>query len=235
MSEAKKRILITGALGYLGRNLVDHYLARGYEVAAVVRDMPDSHREGLTYIAEDLSKAGAGIRTLEKTAAALGTFDFLINNAAVQTTAPLAQESAGSVEEMLQVNLATVIELYSEIARTSLEVEAIVNITSIEAVIARPGHALYGASKAGLESFTRSAAQELAPIRSNALRLGLIERPGIREGWPEGVSLWEKKVPLFRMGTVTDVLMAVNFLLEAPWLSGSILTLDGGMSATTSW
>lgn len=235
MNEERKQILITGAGGYLGQNFVAHYLRRGFNVAAVVRDGEQFPRENLTYITEDLSKARSGIRTIERAIDVLGSFEFLINNAARQDVALLSEETPLSVDEMLQVNLLTVMEMYSEIARTPAGVEAIVNISSIEAGLARQGHSVYGASKAGLESFTRSTAQELAPIRSNALRLGLIERAGIREGWPDGVSAWEKKAPLARMGTVTDVLMAVDFLLEATWMSGSVLTLDGGMSATASW
>lgn len=235
MNEGEKRILITGAGGYLGQNFVNQYLGRGFIVVAVVRDGVGQPRENLTYITEDLSEVGSGIRTIERAIDVLGSFEFLINNAARQDVALLGEETPLSIDEMFQVNLLTVMEMYSEIARNPACVESIVNITSIEACLARQGHSVYGASKAALESFTRSTAQELAPIRSNALRLGLIERAGIREGWPDGVSAWEKKAPLVRMGTVTDVLMAVDFLLEAPWMSGSVLTLDGGMSATASW
>lgn len=235
MDEGKKRVLITGARGHLGENFLRHYLRRGFKVAAVVREGEQFPQENLIYITEDFSKAGSGIRTIEKAVDSLGSFEFLINNAARQDVALISEETPSSVHEMFQVNLLTVMEMYSEIARTPAGVEAIVNITSIEAGLARQGHSVYGASKAGLESFTRSTAKELAPIRSNALRLGLIERAGIREAWPEGVSAWEKKAPLVRMGTVTDVLMAVDFLLEAPWMSGSVLTLDGGMSSTSNW
>lgn len=235
MSETKKRIVITGARGHLGQNFVNHYLGRGFSVAAVVREVVAPDQENLTYITEDLSKAGSGVRTIKKAIDALGSFDYLINNAACQDVTLLSEETELSIGEMLQVNLSTVMEMYAEIARGAPGVEAIINITSIEANNARPGHSVYGASKAGLEALTRSGAQELAPIRSNALRLGLIEREGIRESWPEGVSSWEKKAPLASMGTIEDVLKAVDFLLEARWISGNILTVDGGMSATASW
>lgn len=87
-------------------------------------------------------------------------------------------------------------------------VEAVANLSSIEAITARAGHAIYGASKAALEALTRSAAAELAPMRVNALRLGLIGRPRIEEDWPEGVR---------------------------SWCTGANLNYDGGMSAVSPW
>jgi len=94
---------------------------------------------------------------------------------------------------------------------------------------------MYGASKAALDSLTRSAAVEIAPIRSNALRLGLIRRDGIESAWPTGVNSWLAATPLGRMGELGDISQAAAYLLEAPWLTGQILTLDGGNSSQANW
>ena len=161
--------------------------------------------------------------------------DFIINNAARQDVALLKDENAQTIHDIFQVNVSSIAEMYSEIASNKFGVKSVLNITSIEAVNARPGHSVYGASKAALEALTKSAAIEIAPIRSNALRLGLIERDGIREEWPAGVAAWEKSAPLVRMGTFNDILQATDFLLSATWITGSILTLDGGVSTVTNW
>ncbi|MEI9906612.1 MAG: SDR family oxidoreductase [Actinomycetota bacterium] len=199
MSEARSTILITGASGFLGKGFVDHFLAEGLYVIGVANkgELPD--RENFTPIYIDMNQVGAGEEIMEQASKVDPVIDFIINNAARQDVARLENESAKTAQDIFRVNLLAIGEIFSAIARHNFGVHSVVNITSIEAVSARPGHSMYGASKAALEALTKSAAHELAPIRINALRLGLIEREGIRAAWPEGVSAWEKRAPLKRM------------------------------------
>ena len=111
----------------------------------------------------------------------------------------------------------------------------ILNVSSMGAYAPVPGQSVYGASKAALESLTKSAAMELKTIRTNALRLGLISRPGIQSSWPEGVNAWIKSTPIGRMGEINDVISAADFLLTSEWITGEILTLDGGNSSNPGW
>ena len=94
---------------------------------------------------------------------------------------------------------------------------------------------LYGASKAGLSAYLRTAAVELAPTRVNFIRLGLMDRAGLREQWPTGVQAWERAVPTGRMGTPADLIQAIEYLNAASWVTGAELVLDGGLSATAGW
>ena len=79
---------------------------------------------------------------------------------------------------------------------------AIVNVASIEALAAPPGHSHYGAAKAAVVAHTRAAAVELGArgIRVNAVAPGLIDRPGLAEAWPDGVERWGRACPLGRLG-----------------------------------
>lgn len=235
MSKDIETILITGASGHIGQSLVTKYLDQGFCVVGVSHRNPIKPAENFTSIVEDLSQHEAGSRIIKKAIAAYGRIDFIINNAARQDVALIENEKSQSILEIFQVNVSSIALMYAEIAKNGYGVQSIVNISSIEAGNARSGHGVYGASKAALEALTKSAAQELAPMRSNALRLGLIEREGIANAWPAGVAAWEESVPLGRMGTITDVLEATDFLLKAPWITGTVLTLDGGMSAVTNW
>jgi NAD(P)-dependent dehydrogenase (short-subunit alcohol dehydrogenase family) len=136
---------------------------------------------------------------------------------------------------MLRLNLIAPLELLTAAARVGTKVA--VNISSVEAVRARPGHALYGASKAALESLTRSAALELAPMRVLAIRLGLISRPGIEQAWPDGVSAWNEMVPLKRMGDGIEVARVIESIAsdDFQWATGTTIELDGGANSAPGW
>lgn len=235
MANSNKVILITGAGGHIGAGFVAHYLAEGMQVIAVSSRADFVSSNNLMVVSADFTKVGAGLRLMDDALEISPKIDHIINNAARQDVALLKNESSEVIQDIFRVNLTSIAEMYSRIAQGHHGVDSILNITSIEATIARVGHSIYGASKAALESLTKTAAQEIAPVRSNALRLGLIEREGIRQGWPEGVASWEKTAPLARMGTLKDVLRASDYLLGATWMTGSVLTLDGGIGATANW
>jgi NAD(P)-dependent dehydrogenase (short-subunit alcohol dehydrogenase family) len=129
-------------------------------------------------------------------------------------------------------------------ARRALEVSrgTIVNISSAAGHKAAPGAAHYGASKAALESLTRSWALELAPhgIRVNAIAPGPTETPVFRKaGLPEEMvqpvkEAFVKQVPLGRMASTEEVVRWVVAIAEpsGTWVTGQVLSIDGGMSLT---
>ena len=216
-------ILLTGGSGYIGSHIQQFFEADGAKVVSPSRSECD------------LSTIGSIWKYLESLHSSGVSIDYIVNNAAIQTVGELGAMAPESIAEVMQVNFSAIAETYAFVKSSSWVVQSIVNISSVEAVHARAGHAIYGASKAALESLTRSAAVELAPTRSNALRLGLISRPGIKSSWPEGVNSWEKATPLHRMGDLADETKALQFLLSAPWITGEILTVDGGNSASPNW
>ena len=116
---------------------------------------------------------------------------------------------------------------------------AIVNVASIEGYDPAAGHAHYASSKAAMLMLTKACALEYgrSAIRVNAVSPGLIERAGLRSGWPEGVESWLSEAPLGRLGSAADVADAVLFLLSpaARFISGANLVVDGGMSTVSRW
>ncbi|MGA0865728.1 MAG: SDR family NAD(P)-dependent oxidoreductase [Candidatus Nanopelagicaceae bacterium] len=228
----KRRILITGASGGIGSAIASLYLQREWEVFAQFNTTPPGV-VGVTAIKKDLSLPGAGEEIVDAVRPHL-----VINSAADQSVFAIDEGLASIHEramEMLSVNLVAPLEIMRAASRHRTEL--CINISSIEALNARPGHALYGASKAALESLTRTAAVELAPMRVLGLRLGLISRPGLEEAWPEGVSAWNQAVPMKRMGSAAEVARAIASIAseDFSWATGTTIDFDGGFNATPGW
>jgi len=225
-----KRILITGASGGIGSAICTLYRDRGWEVFAQYYQNDPSVLK-ITSIKKDLSLPEAGKELVEAVKPHL-----VINCAADQSVFEI--DSDGLHEKstkMLAVNLIAPLEIMRAAARNHTEL--CINISSIEALKARGGHALYGASKAALESLTRSAAYELAPMRVIGLRLGLISRPGIEDAWPEGVEAWTKAAPLKRMASPEEVARVISSIAsdDFRWATGTTIDFDGGISANPGW
>ena len=105
----------------------------------------------------------------------------------------------------------------------------IVNITSVSGIMGNAGQCNYSASKAGLIGLTKSVAKELAPrgIRCNAVAPGFIETD-MTEDLTDNPLL--KMIPLERMGSTDDVAAAVAYLVNAKYVTGEILRVDGGIA-----
>ena len=113
---------------------------------------------------------------------------------------------------------------------------AIVNISSVNATMTLGGLSAYAASKAGIVGLTKSLAAELAPrIRVNAIAPGAI----MTEAWRGRDKLEQvlahrmKYIPLERMGAPEDIGQGVAFLVseQASFITGTVLTIDGGMTS----
>jgi NAD(P)-dependent dehydrogenase (short-subunit alcohol dehydrogenase family) len=184
----------------------------------------------------DFESCQAGVRQVESE---LGPVDILVNNAGENFPLnPLADISLDEWRAMFRDNLESMF-LCTQAAAAVMRDRgggAIVNIASISATNPATDHSHYNSAKAGVVMFTRSCAQELGPfgIRVNAVSPGLIHKPGIEKGWPEGVGRWRSRAPLRRLGEPEDIADACLFLASpaARWISGQNLGVDGGMLAT---
>ena len=233
-------ILVTGASRGLGASFCHIVAAAGARVLALGRQ-----EAALNHLITSLPGAGHDIVIADVTdpvAVSLGladkSYNGVINNAGIVTTAPLHNSAVNDARHVINTNLLG--NLWVLQATVPALVAAgggvIVNIASVLGHRPLPQTGIYAASKAAVIQMTRSAALELARdnIRVNALAPGYIMTDLNREFLQseEGARL-VKKVPMRRFATIEELSAALIFLLDPQnsYMTGETLTIDGGMAA----
>jgi NAD(P)-dependent dehydrogenase (short-subunit alcohol dehydrogenase family) len=239
--------IVTGAGSGLGRALASSLARTGWRLvlvgrrperlAGTVAGLPPGSARA---VAVDVGATGAADRIVDAALDGFGRFDAVVNNAGVARFGPLAGFDVKDVELMVYTNfvgpLALIHRAVPELARTR---GTVVNVGSIGGVLALPGRAAYGATKAALHHLTRSLARELAPdVRVNAVAPGAIDTEMYDDlGWDAGrvAQLRAEMVrttPLGRMGTPEDVVPWIELLLgrAGAWVTGCCVVVDGGRS-----
>lgn len=234
-------VVVTGAARGIGRAIAELYAGRGYTVLSVDLNAPPP-LAGQLRVKADIG-AAAGRERILRAARELGRVDVLIHNAAYQ-------EAHGSVLEVsergwsrtLTVNLTAPMLLTRALIDLLPVGSAVVNVASVQGLFAEQGNAAYNASKGGLVNLTRAMALDLAPrgIRVNAVAPGAIATEAVLQAIGESDDPaatrrdYEDLHALRRLGEPREVAQAVYFLgsREASFLTGTILPVDGGMTAS---
>ncbi len=170
----------------------------------------------------------------ERAVQSFGKLDILVNNAGIYPSAPIIEIREEEWDLVMDINLKGVF-LCSQAAVRRMIVQrqgVIVNVASVDAKTRTTGNAHYAASKAGVISFTRTLACEMASygIRVNAVSPGWIGTETLRkkaDRWRQAV----EEIPVGRLGTPEDVAEAVLFLVSdvAGYITGEILDVNGGI------
>ena len=211
---------IAGELGQAGMRVAVHYHGARAEAAEVAAKIPQS-----ILVQADLREAEHCASLMEQVRDHFGRIDVLINSAAGYERSPFAYEEDRAWEDMLDLNLVAPARLIR--MALPLGISSVVNICDVAAWQPWKHHAAYAASKAGLLQLTRNLALELAPaVRVNAVAPGTV-------AFPPDFSEAERasiigRIPLGRIGAPIDVARAVRFLAGEDFLTGAILTVDGG-------
>jgi meso-butanediol dehydrogenase / (S,S)-butanediol dehydrogenase / diacetyl reductase len=224
-----KAVLVTGGGSGIGEAIVRRFAAEGATVWAMGRRREQLERVSDRIVVGDVADAADRTRAIETT----GPLDVLVNNAGI---------GEGGWDEMLAVNLTGAHEL-CVLAADGLAQRrgAIVNVASVAALAPGPGEPQYAVSKAGLVMLTKSLALTLGPrgVRANVICPGWVRTPmadGEMAALGDDVEAAYRRVtqdvPLGRPALPDEVAAAALFLAsdEASYVSGAVLTVDGGMT-----
>jgi pteridine reductase len=238
-----KSVLITGAarrvgaatartLHAAGCNVVIHCNHSRKDAEALAASLNALRPRSAAVVMGDLLADNALRGLIDQAASCFGRLDGLVNNASSFHATPVGKIDEDNWLELMGSNLKAPLFL-SQAAATYLRQTngAMVNIIDIHTTRPLKDFVVYNAAKAGLEGLTRSLALDLAPhVRVNGVSPGAIIWPeGGNDYPPEERARIEAQIPLKRVGCPEDIAGAVKFLLlEAPYVTGQILAVDGG-------
>jgi len=248
-------VVVTGATRGIGRATVEAILARGGKVVAVARDLEalrslSASSEGrVRPVPADFEDVASVPEAAKRAIDAFGSVDGLVNCAGIAHYEPVGAISLASIESQLHVNLVAPL-LFSQVlaAHFGTRGGSIVNVSSTLSEHVAPNTLVYAASKAALNSMTKSLALELARfgVRVNAVLPGGVEtdmlrNPRLRPGESLEPEELDARVaaqlkalaalhPMGRLGEPTEVAAVIVAVLDQTWQTGSLVTIDGGLS-----
>lgn len=259
-----RKALVTGGAAGIGAATAKALAAAGADVAICDVDETSGHQT-----AEELKASGVesgfvnfDVRSddgwasaIPQVIAAIGGFDILINNAGIEISSLIIDQSADDLKRMLDVNVVgTALGLKHAFRAmrpggSAGRGGAVVNIASVAATIAFPGISGYSATKSAVDRLTRIAAAESGKlgygVRVNCIYPGLVPTAmgmklavdcaemGLFASPDEAVAGVVGLTPAGRLGTVEDIADTITFLCSdaARFVTGTGLAVDGGMGS----
>ncbi len=252
MSGTDRTAVVTGGNYGLGREMVLALARRGCDVAFNFMTGED-HAASLVSAVEAMGRRALAHRSdvgvkadVDTFYAALadwgGTPDVLVNNAGVQTWAPLLELAEEEWDRVIRTNLKGSFLHTQAAARRMVAAGkggAIINLGSGCNLLAFPRLVDYTASKGGIEQLTKVSALELGPygIRVKCVAPGAIETDRTRAEVDDYAGRWSPITPMRRVGTVEDVAAAVVWLAgpDSTFVTGQTLLVDWGVFSQAVW
>jgi NAD(P)-dependent dehydrogenase (short-subunit alcohol dehydrogenase family) len=234
MGAEQKVVIVTGASQGIGAEAVAEFRKRNYRVVATSRTIKPSHDSDLITVTGDIGDPETGRRVVEEALARFGRVDTLINNAGVFIPNAFTEYTAEQYAQILSTNLNGFFFITQHAVR-AMEQQGrghVVQISTslIDHANSKVPSVLASLTKGGLNAATKSLAIEYARrgIRVNAVALGIIKSPMHPV---ENHAMLGSLHPMGRMGEMADIVDAILYLEDAPFVTGEILHVDGGQSA----
>jgi 3-oxoacyl-[acyl-carrier protein] reductase len=243
---AGKVAVVTGASKGIGAEIAKHLAAEG---ASVVVNYASSKAGADQVVAEITGQGGKAVaiqadvarrediqRLFVESKKAFGKLDVLVNNAGVYDFAPLEAITPEHYHRQFNLNvLGLILATQEAVKHFGDGGGSVVNIGSVVGKLALPATTVYSATKAAVDSITRTLSAELGPkkFRVNSVNPGMVETEGnasAKNPENEFRKAVEAHTPLGRIGQVDDIAPAVAFLAsdDAKWVTGETLYIAGG-------
>lgn len=229
--------LVTGAAHRVGRALAVgmarsghdialHYHSSASKVESAVQEIAAAGGRSTLFQADLTSPAAPG-QLVRDVVESLGRLDVVVNSASVMIRMPVGNVTAEDWDSVLNLNLRAPFLIAQEAARHLPDGASIINIADLAAFETWPPYVPHGVSKSGLVYLTRALARVLAPrIRVNAIAPGTVLLPENFD--PSAAAHLAATTPLGRDGSPEDVVQAMLYLLQATYVTGETIIVDGG-------
>ena len=195
---------------------------------------------GVKGLVADVSDLSAIDNLVNQVKSEFGKVDILFVNAGVFQPTPIGSISEEIFDNQMGINFKGALFTTEKFLPILNDGASIINLSSVNAYTGMPNTAVYAASKAALNSYTRTAATELAPrkIRINSVNPGPVSTPifgktGMEEEQINGFAeALQNRIPLKRFGQPEDIANLVAFLAsdDASFITGSEYNIDGGIN-----
>jgi pteridine reductase len=233
-----KTVLVTGGVHRIGQqicrtfhqagfNIIIHYNSSKLSAKILASEFNTIRANSATITQAELTNNDA----INRLCQSINTLDVLVNNASVFYPTPIVAINQSDYQKIMNTNLMGPLFLSTNLSKKLAKNQGcIVNIVDIHADRPLRNHTIYNISKAAISMMTKTLAKELAPnIRVNGVSPGSIL-------WPENeaeLSQSDKqsmlnKIALNKQGCATDIANTVLFLAQSNYITGQIITVDGG-------
>ncbi len=238
-----KVAIITGSSTGIGAAVAARFAAEGAGVVLSGRRVEllqakaaELSERGFRVLAVPGDVSSTSATVVQSAVDEFGRIDILVNNAAISAGLGIEEMTSEAWRSVMSINLDGAFEMVrSAMPHLAAAHGVILHISSISAVAGEFDDVAYAASKAGLEGFSRKLALEAARygVRSNVIRPGLINTEAFANMPPDFFASQVPLIPLGNIGEPEDIANAAAFLCsdEARFITGAVLTVDGGESA----
>lgn len=241
-----KSAIVTGGVRGIGRGLVLKLAEMGYDVttnyvsessaakaAELVAEVEEKYGRKVLAVQADVGTFEGCEATVNAAVAEFGdVIDVLVNNAGIINGKPFMESEPALFQKIINVDLLGTMNMSWLAIPHMIDHDAsIINLSSVGMFCKNEGgDADYCAAKAGVVGFTRGIASDLGKkgVRVNAIAPGFIKTEILDGMDPEALAGWCTSIPMGRMGEVSDIAIAMEFLINSPFMTGQLINPNGG-------